>query len=106
MSRTATRRNATRAERARRKFLRIFPGGFRDETYLDWERDYKVRTHERWEEALGRAEMRRLLSAGELEALESAEPARPPVRKAGPWCLSDRFGLESRCRGCRTGDRA
>ena len=27
------------ALRCRRKFLRQFPGGFRDATYLDWERD-------------------------------------------------------------------
>ena len=47
--------------RCRRKFLKFFPGGFRDETYLDWERDYKWETHERWEEALGREEFRRLL---------------------------------------------
>jgi hypothetical protein len=54
------------AARCRRKFLRYFPGGFRDETYLDWERDYKWQTHERWEEALGRLEFRRLLRAGEF----------------------------------------
>ena len=50
----------------RRKFLRYFPGGFRDETYIDWERDYKWEAHERWEEALGRAEFRRLLRAKEF----------------------------------------
>ena len=33
------RRSAAGAERCRRKFLRFFPGGFRDETYLDWERN-------------------------------------------------------------------
>ena len=42
------------ASRCRRKFLAVFPGGFRDETYLDWERDYKWATHKRWEAALGR----------------------------------------------------
>jgi hypothetical protein len=36
----------------RRKFLRFFPGGFQDETYLDWERDYKVAAHARWTEML------------------------------------------------------
>ena len=49
------------AARCRRKFLRFFPGGFRDETYVDWERSYKWQTHERWQEALGREEYRRLL---------------------------------------------
>ncbi|HEX8501521.1 MAG TPA: hypothetical protein VF659_13135 [Pyrinomonadaceae bacterium] len=57
---------AAGAEACRRKFLRYFPGGFEDETYLDWERDYKWEAHERWEEALGRAEFRRLLRAGEF----------------------------------------
>ena len=45
----------------RRKFLRFFPKGFRDETYLAWERDYKWETHTRWEEVLNRNEFRRLL---------------------------------------------
>lgn len=49
--------------RARRKFLRYFPRGFRDSTYLAWERDYKWETHERWEEALNADEFRRLLEA-------------------------------------------
>src|SRR5687767_13890722 len=57
---------AAGAEACRRKFLRHFPGGFRDETYLEWERDYKWEAHERWEEALGRAEFRRLLRADEF----------------------------------------
>ena len=48
----------------RRKFLRQFPGGFRDETYLDWERDYKVETHQRWQAALGRDTFRELLREG------------------------------------------
>jgi hypothetical protein len=48
----------------RRKFLKYFPQGFSDKTYLDWERDYKWESHERWEEALGRAEFRRLLREG------------------------------------------
>ena len=51
--------------RARRKFLQHFPGGFQDETYLAWERDYKVEVHKAWQRALGPAEFRRLLDAGE-----------------------------------------
>jgi hypothetical protein len=54
------------AVRCRRKFLRAFPGGFHDATYLDWERDYKWETHERWEQALGRKEFQRLLKHGEF----------------------------------------
>ncbi|MEY2562828.1 MAG: hypothetical protein QOH88_1021 [Verrucomicrobiota bacterium] len=53
------------ALRCRRKFLRFFKKGFRDETYLAWERDYKWETHQRWEEALNRNEFRRLLGKGE-----------------------------------------
>jgi hypothetical protein len=53
------------AKRARRKFLHYFPGGFRDETYIDWERGYKWETHERWEEVLSREEFRRLIELGE-----------------------------------------
>ena len=45
----------------RRKFLRFFPKGFRDETYLAWERDYKWRAHEQWNEALDRATFQSLL---------------------------------------------
>jgi hypothetical protein len=45
----------------RRKFLRFFPRGFYDPTYLDWERGYKWRAHERWSAALGPATWRRLL---------------------------------------------
>lgn len=63
------------ADRCRRKFLRFFPGGFRDETYLAWERDYKWETHERWEESLSREEFGRLLGRGEF-----AEVAARAVR--------------------------
>lgn len=54
------------ALRARRKFLRFFPGGFGDETYADWEREYKWETHEHWEAALGREEFQQLLRAREF----------------------------------------
>jgi hypothetical protein len=49
------------ALRCRKKFLRFFPGGFRDETYVAWERGYKWEAHERWEESLGRLAFRSLL---------------------------------------------
>ena len=57
----STARLASGPARARKKFLRYFPNGFRDETYLDWERGYKWETHERWEEALNRDQFRQLL---------------------------------------------
>jgi hypothetical protein len=57
------------ARRCRRKFLRTFPGGFRDATYLDWEREYKLETHQRWQQALGESEFRRLLRARDYGAI-------------------------------------
>src|SRR5438045_1821585 len=60
MSATLTRSRASRddssvsARRCRRKFLRFFPGAFRDETYLEWERNYKWNAHVQWEEVLNR----------------------------------------------------
>lgn len=38
--------------KARRKFLFAFPDGFRDETYLAFERHYKWNAHSRWQEKL------------------------------------------------------
>ena len=52
------------ALRCRRKFLRFFPHGFRDETYVDWERSYKWETHLRWQQALRRETFGSLLRAG------------------------------------------
>jgi hypothetical protein len=51
------------ALRCRRKFLRYFPDGFADETYVDWERDYKWVAHKHWKEQLNRKEFQRLLQA-------------------------------------------
>ncbi|MDF3020611.1 MAG: hypothetical protein K0Q92_1914 [Steroidobacteraceae bacterium] len=59
------------AIRCRRKFLRYFPDGFRDETYLEWERDYKWETHLRWQAALAEPEFGRLLRAGEFAEVAS-----------------------------------
>jgi hypothetical protein len=58
---------ATRSgpDKCRRKFLRFFPDGFEDETYIDWERDYKWEAHERWNDQLGKSEFRKLLAGGE-----------------------------------------
>ena len=50
---------------ARRLFLRMFPGGFGDERYLAWERDYKLAAHRLWREEIGgRAGLRAALDAG------------------------------------------
>lgn len=63
------------AQRCRRKFLRQFPGGFQDPTYLDWERDYKWQTHSSWQQELPRGAFRELLAEGEF-----AEAAARAVR--------------------------
>ena len=60
---------APAARRCRRKFLHFFPGGFRDETYVDWERGYKWEAHERWCELLRRGSFRSLLDAGEYDTV-------------------------------------
>lgn len=49
------------AKRCRRKFLGTFAGGFRDGTYLSWERDYKWEAHERWSDALDVRQFKALL---------------------------------------------
>jgi len=53
-----------RALKCGKKFLRYFPGGFGDETYVDWERGYKWKAHETWNTELGKAELRRLIDDG------------------------------------------
>lgn len=63
------------ARRCRRRFLRFFPGGFRDETYIAWEREYKWETHRRWQEVLGEAEFGRLLRRREYSEI-AARAAR------------------------------
>jgi hypothetical protein len=69
---SATRRSLPAAAlRCRRKFLKFFPDGFRDETYLDWERGYKWEAHQRWRAQLSRDEHASLIRArqyGEVAA--------------------------------------
>jgi len=48
-------------QRCRRKFLEYFPAGFRDPDYVELERGYKLETHERWNDVLGRSQFQRLL---------------------------------------------
>lgn len=61
MRRISSRRGLTSAEKCRRKFLKYFPGGFADETYLDWERNYKWNAHQQWEAVLSHGAYRKLL---------------------------------------------
>jgi hypothetical protein len=57
------------AVRARRKFLKAFPGGFRDETYLDWERSYKWNAHRRWTAELGEPAFESLIAAKKFQQI-------------------------------------
>jgi hypothetical protein len=58
---------STEARKCRRKFLRFFPRGFNDETYLDWERNYKWDAHERWTLGLSKPTFCALLDAGDYD---------------------------------------
>jgi hypothetical protein len=60
----ALTQNDARWDRARRRFLKCFPGGFSDETYLAWERDYKREAHQEWSRQLNRKALERLIAAG------------------------------------------
>lgn len=60
--RKSTRHPHSKAIHARRKFLKVFPAGFRDETYLNWERGYKWRAHKEWQSALAKPIFQRLLN--------------------------------------------
>jgi len=60
MSKTTSNR-----ERCRRKFLKFFPDGFKDETYIDWERDYKEDAHHRWNDMLNQDELQSLIRSGD-----------------------------------------
>lgn len=56
-------------ERSRRKFLRYFPGGFRDETYLEWERNYKADAARDWQGVLSRERFRQMLDEGQFREM-------------------------------------
>jgi hypothetical protein len=58
-----------KVQAARRTFLGHFPGGFTDERYLDWERDYKVTAHEAWRSDLHRDRMEELMDHGDHLAI-------------------------------------
>ena len=61
--------------KCRRKFLRFFPKGFYDETYLAWEREYKWEAHQAWNETLNRKTHQQM-----LQKKEFAEIAARAVR--------------------------
>ncbi len=63
------------ALRCRRKFLRFFPRGFEDDTYVAWERDYKWKASVRWDDVLARPKF-----AAALRARRFTEVAMHAVR--------------------------
>jgi hypothetical protein len=64
---------ATGPAAARRQFLRHFPGGFRDETYVAWERDYKWEAHKLWRAEIGgKQELEASLAAGQHAAVAAS----------------------------------
>jgi hypothetical protein len=83
------------AARCRRKFLRFFPLGFRDETYIDWERDYKWLAHERWLEHLDRDAFRASLAREEFA--EIAQRAVSIESRTKPPVLVRENGAPRRC---------
>ena len=58
-----------RAAACRREFLRHFPGGFADGTYLAWERDYKVAAHDAWQRELSRDRLDELIDAEDFATI-------------------------------------
>jgi len=64
----------------KRKFPRFFPHGFRGETYLDWERNYKWRAHQDWQWALNRNAYQRKLSQGKQNCDLCDQRPRSPKR--------------------------
>lgn len=64
MKRIALQGESAAALRCRRKFLRIFPGGFRDPEYIELEREYKWQAHQRWLAALNQERFEVLLREG------------------------------------------
>ena len=64
-----TGRMTEAAARCRRRFLRFFPEGFSDETYLEWERNYKADAHARWRAELDGPTFRALLEADDAREI-------------------------------------
>src|SRR6478609_14606 len=60
-------------DRARETFLAMFPGGFQDERYVSWEREYKVEAHRQWRTEIGTGpQLRAALDAGEHAQVAAA----------------------------------
>src|SRR6478672_7978300 len=93
----------------RRRFLRQFPGGFSDETYLAWERDYKWRAHRRWRaEVGGKVEFRSKLADNRHHEVSNAavriEAGQPLLFSYEKMALKDAIrsgeGAQRFAQGC------
>jgi hypothetical protein len=67
----------------KKRFLRFFPKAFRDQRYLDWERQYKMVSHDLWNELLNQKEYASLLRRREFaeiasRALKVESSTKPP----------------------------
>lgn len=65
------RRTVSAPDRCWRWFRRFFPRGFKDPKYFDWERGYKVRAHEEWQESLNRRNFSKLLKEARFVEIAS-----------------------------------
>jgi hypothetical protein len=54
---------AKKRKKSKTKFKHFFPKGFYDETYIDWERNYKWFAHQSWVKQLNRNEYSSLLDS-------------------------------------------
>jgi hypothetical protein len=57
------------AARCRKKFLHYFPKGFADQTYKEWERNYKIDAHFKFQEELNREAFEKLLNQGKYDEI-------------------------------------
>lgn len=52
-----------------RKFLYYFPDGYKDATYIEWERNYKWQAHLEWEKQLNKRSFAALLKTGDYQQI-------------------------------------
>ena len=73
------KRNDVQKLRCRRRFLRFFPHGFKDQQYLAWERDYKAEAHARWKANLSEKRLAEYLASRQYDDI-AAEVLRIEAR--------------------------
>lgn len=53
----------------KKRFLRFFPKGFKDQRYIEWERTYKWEAHKLWHSLLNKEEFERLLRTKQFDTI-------------------------------------